>query len=77
MRCKECIYFKPYKNLNPKFGWCNNENFVYSDEVFEREEVLPSNILYYWDYEGYHAYFAVGANFGCIHFTDTRGDNEE
>ena len=64
MLCKNCKFFKrsdegiSHKCLSPKF--------IYSSGVVEDDQ------LAYMDYEDYAAVFAVGENFGCIHFSELK-----
>ena len=68
-RCGTCENFRRYTDAfdveyhGKHAGTCNSDKFVY-DEGHQP----PPDGLRYWDYEGYSAGFAVGDQFGCIHW---------
>ncbi len=77
--CKNCIFWnndeeiygitKESKNyLN--FGTCSNKKFIYTNE-YELNETKITDVLIYWDYEGFAAGFSTGKDFGCKHFKKT------
>lgn len=66
--CKNCRHYvapKDEDDIKEDKGKCNSKKFIY-DASFK--DYPLDDKLEYWDYEGYSAGFAVGQNFGCIHF---------
>lgn len=69
MECRECKFWEAEhhpRRSKKIFGECKNPKFVYQEEITWKDE--QSDMLIYWDYEGYSAWFETGSEFGCIHF---------
>ena len=67
-RCGTCANFTRYSDgfsaryHGPHAGECTCDKFRYESGVLGADE------LHYWDYESYSAGFAVGDQFGCVHW---------
>jgi len=70
MHCKDCKYWersnKDYFDNN--YGDCNNEDKFFYGSPYKGEGEFSSDLMFYYDYEGYSAGFYTGQDFGCIHF---------
>lgn len=58
--CKECKHWQ--RNDETPMGECLSDKFEYGGT-----SDIEKDGLIYWDYEGYHAGFHTGEDFGCIH----------
>ena len=60
-RCKSCKFYKP--DDGDSYGKCESPKFEYFDKPETDDGVS------YMDYEMYSAWFAVGKDFGCVHYS--------
>lgn len=79
---KTCATCGHYKNFTDKFdldyhgkdaGTCDSKGLTYAGDTSGK---VATNGLSYWDFESYSAGFYVGANFGCIHHSETSQTKE-
>jgi len=63
------------KNIVRNIGYCNNHaKIIYDDPDLDNLDTkYQDDALYYFDGEGYSAWFKTGENFGCIHFEQKGG----
>ena len=75
-RCKDCKYFKRHEKEweTTTFGDCKCDKFIY--DTWGASENSATDLVYYWDGEGYTADFEVGENFGCVHFENLAKNNK-
>ena len=73
MKCKDCKWSREAEHPDFKGGAglsCDCNKFIYNIMLgWSGEDRYAGNdCLVYWDYESYSAGFAVGPEFGCIHW---------